>query len=597
MTQPIPLQKFSNLEVIGIQTTQAFREMLQSSIQAKSYTDNVIGNAYPNSLCIQSIAYATMQNHYKNILICAHELGHIFGSDHDEDYGSSSCSGSDLPIMCSFAFATGPYYYFSSHTRDVILTSINDHAGCLNDYSNGDPLSEIHKTWSNFRNPQWIATWFLNVGDYKLAGNFDGENEGDEEIFFASPNREWVGIIDFSCDEGTDWYHLWSNGGNRTFGTWYRNYNDRYLAGDFDGNGTDEILSISGSNHWFAIQQYNPSSWSWIHMYGNGGSNWIANWHLKSNDRYRVADFNGDGKAELLCVNPNGWAQLIKFNWNAAGYYVPQTIWSNNGNGWVGGVQIGNTDLWLSGKYTQLSNDELFTISGTWVTTQKFNGSGWDWMWSQYGASSFAGMYILPLNSEQRILNGNFDNDQQDEFVNLNKTWVATADYNGNTFTQNYNNGGTQKLNDWNLNADNEYLFVKAAPTAQKQILGIQYNYNCSGWWLWETCSYSANLSAMYKGNSTEYNFRLRNYEESAKTKELKVFPNPASNTINIDFSEEFEKATCTIADMAGRIVKSEQIVSSLPRLNLSGLPHGMYVLTVQFDSKNSLTTKFVINE
>jgi len=48
---------------------------------------------------------------------------------------------------------------------------------------------------------------------------------------------------------------------------------------------------------------------------------------------------------------------------------------------------------------------------------------------------------------------------------------------------------------------------------------------------------------------------------------------------------------------MAGRIVKSEQIVSSLPRLNLSGLPHGMYVLTVQFDSKNSLTTKFVINE
>ncbi|MFT4063053.1 MAG: M12 family metallo-peptidase [Edaphocola sp.] len=566
----------------------------------KAYASTVIGNAYPNSLCNQSLAYATMQNHSKNILICAHELGHVFGSKHDEDYASSTCSGSDKPIMCSYAVATGPNYYFSPYTRDVILTSINNHAGCLNDYANGNHLSKIHKTWSNFRNPQWVASWYVNYGDVKLAGNFDGENEGDEEIFFASPDRNWVGIMDFSCDEGTDWYHLWGNGGNRVFGTWYRNYNDRYLAGDFDGDGKDEVVSISGSNQWFAIQEYAPSSWSWTHKYGNGGAGKIAYWYLGSQDRYRVADFDGDGKDELLCVNPNGWSQLIKFNWSAGGYYVPQTIWSNEGNGWVGGVQISNTDQWLSGKYTQLAKDELFTISGTWVSTQKFNGSGWNWVWSQYGASHFAYMYILPLNSEQKQLTGNFDSDLRDEFVNINKTWAGTADYDGSTFVQNYNNGGTQLLSDWNLNADNQYLFIKAAPTAEKQILGFQYNYNCNGFWFWQTCGYNTKIASMYKGNSTAYNFRPGNNEEGndlAKANGLKVYPNPATNTINIDFAGEYENATCTITDAIGKMVKSEQITPASPRINLGGLMRGVYVLKVQFGNKNSFTTKLVINE
>ena len=568
---------------------------------SKSYTGGVIGNAYPFSICNVGSAYATMQNHPKNILILAHELGHVFGSLHDEDYGSSTCSGSDTPIMCSYAIAAGPNYYFSPHTRNLILTSINDNAGCLSDHANG-PMTAILKSWSNFRNPRWIATWFMNIGDQKVVGNFDGEND-DEEIFFASPNKAWVGIMDFSCDQGTDWYHLWGNSGNGTFGTWYRNYGDRYLGGDCDGNGKTDLISVSGNRHWFALQEYNPSTWSWIHKWGNSGSHWVASWYLQANDSYRVADFDGDGKDDLLCTNPNGWAQLIKFNWNSGGYYVPQTIWSNNGNGWLGGVQVNNTTWWLSGKYATLAKDELFTISGNWVTTQRYNGSGWDWIWSQYGASHFASMYILPLNGDQRILNGNFDNDPQHEVVNLNKTWTATADYDGSNYVQNWNNGGTQRLNDWQLNHENEYLFVKAAPTDEKQILGIRTDVTVSGWWIFKKYTYTQSVAGMYKANPIMPDFVMPNTNNGGDAEAeqapagLKVDPNPALNNITVEFDNTATKASGVILDITGKKISEVELSVTSPTMGIEHLAQGSYILQITFDNNTFFTTQFIVQE
>jgi len=237
-----------------------------------------LGRAFLNTLCTNSLAYGITTNTSKRVLTTAHEMGHVFGSHHDDGtggYGTSSCSGNDVPIMCAAAVANGPFFYFTPYTRNIILTSINNHAYCLNDYANGNPITKFHKSWSNFQNQRWIATWLLQNQDKKVVGNFDGENN-DEEIFFAAPDNKWVGIMDFSCDQGTNRYHLWGNSGNGTFGTWYRNHGDKYMAGDFDGNGKADLFSVSGGASWSALQEYDPSSWSWIHKWGNAGTHWIA---------------------------------------------------------------------------------------------------------------------------------------------------------------------------------------------------------------------------------------------------------------------------------------------------------------------------------
>src|SRR5690606_32121228 len=93
--------------------------------------------------------------------------------------------------------------------------------------------------------------------------------------------------------------------------------------------------------------------WSWIHKWGNTGNRWIAGWYINTNDIYVIGDFDGDGKDELFCVNPNGWAALIKFNWvtvGSGGYYNPQVIWSNNGSHSFEGQQISSIQRWFKGR-------------------------------------------------------------------------------------------------------------------------------------------------------------------------------------------------------------------------------------------------------
>ena len=549
------------------------------------------GVAWPYSVCDPNSAYATINNVSKKVLTTAHELGHILGSHHDNGpggYGSSSCTGMDVPIMCATAYAAGPDFKFSTYTRGVILDFINAHGACLGGYDSGMPVSLIHKSWSNAQDVGRVGPWRLGNGDYKVVGNFDGQN-GDEEIFFASADNNWVSLVDFSCDQGTNWYHLWSNYGSRTFGTWHRNTNDKYLSGDFDGNGKSDLFSVSGNCSWAAAQEYNPGTASWIHKWGNSGTRLMAGWYFNGNDTYVTGDFDGDGKDELLCINPNGWAQIIRFNWSGSAY-TPQTIWSNNGNGWVGGVQINNTNRWHKGKFATLSKDELFTISGTWVTTQRFDGTNWQWIWSQYGASDFAGMYILPITAQQISMTGNFDGDANHEFINLNNQWCGTAEYSGSTYVQNWNNGGNFKINDWDLTGVNEYFLVKAAPTAEKQIFAIKYRrrtfYGPS----------EPYLCGMYKGNAAAQDFKpALPIDEMQKTEKIKVYPNPARDKVIVELGDVRKGASIAITDMSGRLIKRVPVNGANTEIALSDLPGGMYLLTATLEGANVFTTKIVV--
>jgi len=416
-------------------------------------------------------------------------------------------------------------------------------------------------------------------------------------------NDKWVGIMDFSCDQGTNWYHLWGNSGNGTFGTWVRNSGDKYLAGDFDGNGKADLFSVSGSAYWAALQEYNPSNWSWIHKWGNTGNRWIAGWYINKNDTYVIGDFDGDGKDELFCVNPNGWSQLIKFNWVAVGsggYYNPQTVWSNNGSGSFEGQQISSIQRWYKGKMKTTSRDEMFTIGNGFTGVVRYNGSGWTFITGEGITTSFTTPNTTPAHASFRFMGtGNIDADNYDEYVAISQQWIGTQDYSGGGagMNHNWNNGGNSMLNDWNLNTDVEYLLVKAAPNANKQVMGIKSEKKSSGWGPWYKDWWEPTLVGMYKGNTAFQNFRMapQNNTTAAGYHSLRVYPNPTNDILNIGLEDGEENVTVTISDITGKLISQHTFSQHINSISLKELPAGLYILHAVFADHTSINTKISV--
>jgi hypothetical protein len=82
--------------------------------------------------------------------------------------------------------------------------------------------------------------------------------------------------------------------------------------------------------------------------------------------------------------------------------------------------------------------------------------------------------------------------------------------------------------------------------------------------------------------------------EKSLSDLSISVYPNPSTDYINIDISNEDNKSfNVELYDMSGRIVKSDEI-SSNNKINMQDLSSAEYILKV-FDSKNNLLKTFKI--
>jgi hypothetical protein len=95
---------------------------------------------------------------------------------------------------------------------------------------------------------------------------------------------------------------------DRVPGSWQFQPADQFFIADFNGDGKDEVLVFNGTN--------------WVMPYlglladdGSGGLKLIARydgsmpgWQFTSGDQLFVGDFNGDGKADVYVFNGGNWA-------------------------------------------------------------------------------------------------------------------------------------------------------------------------------------------------------------------------------------------------------------------------------------------------
>ena len=243
--------------------------------------------------------------------------------------------------------------------------------------------------------------------DKYIVGNFSGGE--NDNLLSMNGIRTVLFDIDFTFSRPGDkikMNKLWENN-TGYMGGWQKHDGDQYIVGDFNGDGKDELLCFGESNHYANIVGYSTQR-GFYNIWSNNGNTFLLGWKLDvANDKYFVGDFSGRGRDELLCFGKNGWAYLMYFNGSSWVH-----LWSNGGDGKICTMTVASTtSRFVSGKYLQNTKDELLGLCGSgWATIIRYNPTrkDWDWMWSQYGTSSFGG-WNVPVESHDVVLSGNFD--------------------------------------------------------------------------------------------------------------------------------------------------------------------------------------------
>lgn len=236
--------------------------------------------------------------------------------------------------------------------------------------------------WSNYGNTHMLQPYHANF----VVGDFDGD--GRDELL---GNDTWTTMFKWN---GADWDWVWSDNGSSSHAI--RPFKDRLYAGDFDGNGIDEILGCDLPNGWTTVFQYVNNNWVWGYWSDMGASTVIKPYR----PWFEVGDFNGDGKDDLLGLNT--WATLFSFN-SGGWSWLWSTQGSNSFNGWNYPLHPVH-DRVVVGNFDGDSKEELMFLStgpyASWALCQDFNPvlPGWNFNWVANNTYSIPFIDDWPIN-------------------------------------------------------------------------------------------------------------------------------------------------------------------------------------------------------
>ncbi|TVR41124.1 MAG: T9SS C-terminal target domain-containing protein [Cryomorphaceae bacterium] len=76
--------------------------------------------------------------------------------------------------------------------------------------------------------------------------------------------------------------------------------------------------------------------------------------------------------------------------------------------------------------------------------------------------------------------------------------------------------------------------------------------------------------------------------------KEVSVFPNPASDVLNVELDESLMGAQLFLLDAVGRMVKEEAVLSTHTIFNVGGMPSGVYHLIIRKNDEEVIKVRWI---
>lgn len=379
-----------------------------------------------------------------------------------------------------------------------------------------------------------------------------------------------------------------------------------------DQNGHAQLVTYTAQND-FCSGQANFSASDWTYLWGNLGSDFIGVWNLSPTDSYFAGDFDGDGADELLCTSSNGFWQLYDFFGGGWVYKWGATVLTPLFEGWFPTAWI-QPNLTAIGKFIkpnplspESERDMIFMFHDgspdQYVVAYYVEGQGFLPYFRNCGVKQIGATNI----GNGRFMTGQFDGDPQDELIWYSRKWrfeMTTSDFMGswdnNCDDPGMSNFVTNGRIDFSgyTNDHNPKYFERVVPVIgrflgdQPSALLMFYTNNDP--------NYNWKENAHFYTPESGVNWKTSTPEETRSLRFL-IAPNPADRLVIIRSNATIQVpiTSISVVDVAGRSVMLKEgpepnIGQSQVSIDVSSLSSGLYFLIIQ-TLAGTYTEKIVI--
>lgn len=147
------------------------------------------------------------------------------------------------------------------------------------------------------------GSWQFAPNDQFYIGDFNGDGKAEVVVFNSVDwSTKYMGLL---ADDGSGGLKLIARY-DGSLPSWSFGTNDKFYVADFDGNGKKDLFisnTLDYPTRYFGLLKSSGAGFSMATRYDAN----LPGWQMNKNDIYYVGDFNGDGKTDLFVSNGLDW--------------------------------------------------------------------------------------------------------------------------------------------------------------------------------------------------------------------------------------------------------------------------------------------------